>query len=49
MKKYAGLINALTANTSGFIAVDHLARAMLKIVLNGHANRIIEANELLKI
>ncbi|KAF3071064.1 hypothetical protein GL218_00887 [Daldinia childiae] len=49
VKKYAGVINALTANTSGFIAVDHLARAMLKIALNGHANRIIEANELLKI
>ncbi|KAI0131429.1 hypothetical protein F4814DRAFT_405987 [Daldinia grandis] len=49
VKKYAGLINTLTANTSGFIAVDHLARAMLKIALNGHANRIVEANELLKI
>ncbi|KAI1471521.1 uncharacterized protein F4812DRAFT_414377 [Daldinia caldariorum] len=49
VRKYAGLINALTAYTSGFIAVDQLAKAMLKIVVNGHANRIIESNELLKI
>lgn len=49
MKKHAGLMNALTVNTSGFIEVDHLAKAMLKIALEGHADRILEANVLLKI
>lgn len=49
MKKHAGLMNLLTANTSGFIGVDQLAKAMLKIVVNGYKDRIIETNELLKI
>ncbi|KAI1403325.1 hypothetical protein F4819DRAFT_231387 [Hypoxylon fuscum] len=49
VKKHAGLMNALTVNTSGFIEVDHLAKAMLKIALEGHADRILEANVLLKI
>ncbi|KAI0884564.1 uncharacterized protein GGS22DRAFT_163809 [Annulohypoxylon maeteangense] len=47
-KRHAGLMNLLTANTSGFIELDHLARAMLTIVVEGHKNRIIEAEELLK-
>ncbi|KAI1204537.1 uncharacterized protein F4807DRAFT_329010 [Annulohypoxylon truncatum] len=49
MKRHAGLVNILTANTSGFIGVDHLAKAMLTIVINGHKDRIIEAEELLKL
>ncbi|KAI2615059.1 hypothetical protein GGR54DRAFT_307215 [Hypoxylon sp. NC1633] len=48
VKKHAGLMNALTAYTSGFITVDHLAKATLKIVLDGHADRILEADALLK-
>ncbi|KAI2463031.1 hypothetical protein F4781DRAFT_151262 [Annulohypoxylon bovei var. microspora] len=49
VKKHAGLMNLLTANTSGFVELDHLAKAMLTIVVDGHKNRIIEASELLKI
>ncbi|KAI1417905.1 hypothetical protein F5Y13DRAFT_150023 [Hypoxylon sp. FL1857] len=49
LKKHAGLINLLTANALCFIEVDRLARAMLRIVVNGHKDRIIEARELLKI
>ncbi|OTA65357.1 hypothetical protein K449DRAFT_463472 [Hypoxylon sp. EC38] len=49
LKKHAGIINLLTANTSGFIGVDQLAKAMLKIVVNGYKDRIIETNELLRI
>ncbi|KAI1780316.1 hypothetical protein F4818DRAFT_395339 [Hypoxylon cercidicola] len=49
VKKHAGLMNLLTANSGGLIDVDHLAKAMLKIVLVGHADRIIESSALLKI
>ncbi|KAI4859145.1 hypothetical protein F4820DRAFT_440684 [Hypoxylon rubiginosum] len=49
VKKHASLMNTLTANTIGVIDVDHLAKAMLKIVLDGHADRIVETNALLKI
>lgn len=49
MRKHAGLMNLLTANTSGFIGLDHLAKAMLTIIVNGYKDRIIETEELLKI
>ncbi|KAI1084852.1 hypothetical protein F5B20DRAFT_523508 [Whalleya microplaca] len=45
----AQLMNILTANTCGFIAVDHLARDMIQIALDGHGDRIIESNVLLKL
>ncbi|KAI0837411.1 hypothetical protein F5Y06DRAFT_271637 [Hypoxylon sp. FL0890] len=44
VKKHGALINML-----GLIGVDQLARAMLKIVVDGHKDRIIESNELSKI
>ncbi|KAI1454148.1 hypothetical protein F4805DRAFT_440877 [Annulohypoxylon moriforme] len=49
MRKHAGLMNLLTVNTAGFIGLDHLAKAMLTIVINGHKDRILEADELLKL
>ncbi|KAI6088769.1 hypothetical protein F4821DRAFT_232923 [Hypoxylon rubiginosum] len=49
VKKHANIMNLLTANTSGIIEVDHLAKAMLKIVLDGHTDRIVESGALLKI
>ncbi|KAI1381201.1 hypothetical protein F4677DRAFT_119348 [Hypoxylon crocopeplum] len=49
VKRHAGLMNALTVNTSGFITLDHLAKAVVKVVLDGHADRIIEADALLKL
>ncbi|KAI1098036.1 hypothetical protein F4804DRAFT_325857 [Jackrogersella minutella] len=49
VKRGAGLANLLTAHSTGFIEVDRLAKAMLKIVVDGHKDRIIEANELLKV
>ncbi|KAI0182102.1 hypothetical protein GGR52DRAFT_67504 [Hypoxylon sp. FL1284] len=49
IKKYANLMNLLTVNTVGIIEVDNLAKAMLKITLDGHADRIIESSALLKI
>lgn len=49
LKKYAGLLDTFTANTGGFIDVDKLAKAMLKIALDGYADRIVEADALVKI
>ncbi|KAI1495495.1 hypothetical protein F5X99DRAFT_403349 [Biscogniauxia marginata] len=42
-----GRLKATSANLMGFITVDHLARDMLSIVLDGHAKRILESDVLI--
>ncbi|KAL7624584.1 hypothetical protein AAE478_006151 [Parahypoxylon ruwenzoriense] len=49
VKNHAGLMNLLTISSSGFIAVDHLAKAMLKVALDGYEKRIIESDALVKL
>ncbi|KAI5920411.1 hypothetical protein F4810DRAFT_436868 [Camillea tinctor] len=43
-----GRLKATSANIMGFITVDHLAKDMLKIVVDGHSQRILESDVLIK-
>ncbi|KAI1495373.1 hypothetical protein F5X96DRAFT_613213 [Biscogniauxia mediterranea] len=43
-----GRLKATSANLVGFITVDHLAKDMLEIVVNGHSQRIVESEVLIK-
>ncbi|KAI0008414.1 hypothetical protein F4779DRAFT_450959 [Xylariaceae sp. FL0662B] len=48
VKSGARPLNILTAYTTGCIDVDHLAKDMIRIAHDGHQDRIIESDALLK-
>jgi hypothetical protein len=48
LAKGGGRLKAAAAKLAGFIAVDHLAKDFVRLAVEGHSERIIEADVLMK-